>query len=240
MSRQRDSTSSLQVKLAFRRGLELSPTAFGLAVLMGLIFEFSVSFLGVGVPPPIPSLGEMIAAGRAHFGRAPWLSLLPLSIVLMGAVAFWAIAIPVGRCLATPSQAGPAESLLEEADSRRVLDKTLASFEHLLSRLGSPCHCNMALVALPRCYVCRGVHWKSFSYHVSDSLAGSRWSHFGERPWTADRERPDGSSCEADPERLPLDITVATIFVDPFIGLPIIQRGPQICSYGRGPWPVGG
>jgi len=48
-----------------------------------LLAEASLSFLGVGVPPYVPSWGSIIANGRAHMVRAPWLLLFPgIAIVL--------------------------------------------------------------------------------------------------------------------------------------------------------------
>jgi peptide/nickel transport system permease protein len=48
-----------------------------------IILEASLSFLGVGVPPAIPSWGTMIADGRSHVVSAWWLSMFPgLAIVV--------------------------------------------------------------------------------------------------------------------------------------------------------------
>jgi peptide/nickel transport system permease protein len=48
-----------------------------------LLAEASLSFLGVGVPPYVPSWGSIIANGRAHMIRAPWLLVFPgVAIVL--------------------------------------------------------------------------------------------------------------------------------------------------------------
>ena len=98
-----DRASSRPVRLAVRRGIALSPIGFCLAFLMGLFIEFSLSFLGVGVPPDIPSLGNLTAHGRAHLVRAPWISVFPLGIVLVAVGAFLAIVIPVGRILSPPA-----------------------------------------------------------------------------------------------------------------------------------------
>ena len=98
-----DRASSGPVRLAVRRGIALSPIGFSLAFLMGLFIEFSLSFLGVGVPPNIPSLGNLTAYGEAHLGIAPWISVFPLGIVLVGVGAFLAIVIPVGRILSPPA-----------------------------------------------------------------------------------------------------------------------------------------
>lgn len=42
-----------------------------------ILFESTLSFLGVGVPPPTPSWGGMVADGRSHIGSAWWISLFP-------------------------------------------------------------------------------------------------------------------------------------------------------------------
>lgn len=49
-----------------------------------IILEASLSFLGVGVPPPNPSWGGMVAEGRSYIVSAWWVSALPgLAIVLV-------------------------------------------------------------------------------------------------------------------------------------------------------------
>ena len=42
-----------------------------------MIAESSLTFLGIGVPPTIPSWGAMIADGRAYVTLAPWVSIFP-------------------------------------------------------------------------------------------------------------------------------------------------------------------
>ena len=53
-----------------------------------IILEATLSFLGVGIPPPTPSWGEMLAAeGRAALRFAPWIAIVPgvaLSLVAFG------------------------------------------------------------------------------------------------------------------------------------------------------------
>lgn len=48
-----------------------------------IVLEASLSFLGVGVPPPTPSWGAMVSEGRAFISRAPWLSFVPGCAILM-------------------------------------------------------------------------------------------------------------------------------------------------------------
>ncbi|WP_240791187.1 ABC transporter permease [Roseomonas sp. AR75] len=42
-----------------------------------LLTESALSFLGVGVPPEVPTLGNMIAAAQLYFDDAAWLILFP-------------------------------------------------------------------------------------------------------------------------------------------------------------------
>ena len=99
-----DGASSGPIRLAVRGGIALFPVTFGLALLMGLFIEFSLSFLGVGMPPLTPSLGGMVAdaARRAVYW---WTWVFPLGAVLVAVGAFSAIVIPVGRGLAPPARA---------------------------------------------------------------------------------------------------------------------------------------
>lgn len=62
------------------------------SVASNIVAEASLSFLGVGVPPSIPSWGTMLADGRQYIGTAEWLtipagvaiSLTVLSINILG------------------------------------------------------------------------------------------------------------------------------------------------------------
>jgi peptide/nickel transport system permease protein len=63
-----------------------------LTIASAIVIEAALSFLGVGVKPPLPSWGIMIAEGRAHIFFRPWLVMIPgvalfvlvLSINLLG------------------------------------------------------------------------------------------------------------------------------------------------------------
>jgi peptide/nickel transport system permease protein len=49
-----------------------------------IIAEASLSFLGVGVPPPDPAWGLMVSEGRKYISRAWWLCTWPgLAILLV-------------------------------------------------------------------------------------------------------------------------------------------------------------
>ena len=61
----------------------LATSLFGWAVLS----ESALSFLGLGVPPPAPTWGNMLASGRTYMDTAVWLSLAPgicIALTLLG------------------------------------------------------------------------------------------------------------------------------------------------------------
>lgn len=61
----------------------LATTMFGWIILS----ESALSFLGLGVPPPAPSWGNMLSTARPHVGSAPFLVIFPglcISLTLLG------------------------------------------------------------------------------------------------------------------------------------------------------------
>ncbi len=61
----------------------LATSMFGWAILS----ESALSFLGLGVPPPAPTWGNMLAAARPYLETAVWLSLCPgaaIALTLLG------------------------------------------------------------------------------------------------------------------------------------------------------------
>jgi len=61
-------------------------TAIGLAA--AILSEATLSFLGLGVPPPTPSWGGMLNDGRAHLFDAPHLVVFPALSVMLAVLAF--------------------------------------------------------------------------------------------------------------------------------------------------------
>lgn len=58
-----------------------------IGVAFGIIIEAGLSFLGLGVQPPTPSLGVIMADGQEYFRRAPWvltMSGLAVCFALLG------------------------------------------------------------------------------------------------------------------------------------------------------------
>lgn len=71
----------------------LPNTASTLIVSMTLTFpevillESGLSFLGLGVQPPMTSLGNMVGYGREYLTRASWIMLAPASVIVLTTLA---------------------------------------------------------------------------------------------------------------------------------------------------------
>jgi peptide/nickel transport system permease protein len=64
----------------------LLPSAIVLATLnvsLAVLLEAGLSFLGLGVQPPEPSLGSMLTEGRQYITRASWLAIYPGIVLLL-------------------------------------------------------------------------------------------------------------------------------------------------------------
>ena len=61
---------------------------FLLAVAVIIVVEGALSFLGLGVPPPTPSWGGMIAEGRDSLDTAPSIAFLPAGTMFLTVLAF--------------------------------------------------------------------------------------------------------------------------------------------------------
>jgi peptide/nickel transport system permease protein len=48
-----------------------------------ILMESSLSFLGLGVQPPMTSLGNMVGYGREYLTRAPWIMLAPSLVIML-------------------------------------------------------------------------------------------------------------------------------------------------------------
>ncbi len=53
-----------------------------------IVVEASLSFIGAGIPPPQPSWGSMVAAGREYIGMAWWLTFFPGMAIAITVLSF--------------------------------------------------------------------------------------------------------------------------------------------------------
>ena len=61
--------------------------AAALGVGNAIMLEAGLSFLGLGIPPPSPSWGNMIAGGREALVNAPWIATFPGIMVVLAVVS---------------------------------------------------------------------------------------------------------------------------------------------------------
>jgi peptide/nickel transport system permease protein len=59
-----------------------------LSVATAILAESALSFLGLGVPPPTPSWGNMLTEGRLHLTGAWWIATFPGLAILVSVLAF--------------------------------------------------------------------------------------------------------------------------------------------------------
>jgi peptide/nickel transport system permease protein len=88
---------------------ELGPNVAGavlafvpVMVAVSILIEGTLSFLGIGVPPPTPTWGTMIAQGESVFATSSYMSLLPAAVMFLTILAL----NTVGRRLSRRSDRG--------------------------------------------------------------------------------------------------------------------------------------
>ncbi|MDK2922282.1 MAG: peptide/nickel transport system permease protein [Desulfonauticus sp.] len=59
-----------------------------LGVASAILVEAGLSFLGIGVQPPIPSWGNMLMEGKGVLEIAPWLSIFPGLMILLTVLGY--------------------------------------------------------------------------------------------------------------------------------------------------------
>ena len=52
-----------------------------------ILLESGLSFLGLGVQPPLSSLGNMVGYGREYLTRAPWIMLCPAAVIVLSTLS---------------------------------------------------------------------------------------------------------------------------------------------------------
>ena len=73
----------------------------GMAIPANIIYESTLSFLGLGVPTPVPSWGNMVAQGLAYLNIAPWQVIEPTIAICLATVGFNLLLEALGATLNT-------------------------------------------------------------------------------------------------------------------------------------------
>lgn len=81
-----------EIRLLFRH---IMPNVLGDVAVMSTLWialairlEANLSFIGIGIPPPTPSLGGMIRSGVDFLTNAPWISTIPGLAILFVVMSF--------------------------------------------------------------------------------------------------------------------------------------------------------
>ncbi|WP_324668615.1 ABC transporter permease [Geochorda subterranea] len=64
------------------------PVQFSNSLATAILFESALSFLGLGVRPPTPSLGQMVSEARAYMEVSPWAAVLPGAAIMVVVLGF--------------------------------------------------------------------------------------------------------------------------------------------------------
>jgi len=62
---------------------------FALTVSLAIITSASLSFLGLGIPPPTPDWGSMVRSGYDYIGVNPVMSLAPGAAIGLTVLGFY-------------------------------------------------------------------------------------------------------------------------------------------------------
>ncbi len=68
----------------------IAPVIVMSSLMMGdaILIEATLSFLGMGAQPPVPSWGSILASGRAHMALAPWVMIFPGLAIMLTVLGF--------------------------------------------------------------------------------------------------------------------------------------------------------
>jgi ABC-type dipeptide/oligopeptide/nickel transport system permease subunit len=59
-----------------------------LEVPKAIIVEATLSFLGLGIQPPLPSWGSIMSSGRSFLFDAPWITVFPGVMIILIVMGF--------------------------------------------------------------------------------------------------------------------------------------------------------
>jgi len=94
-----------------------SPILVQIVVLssVAILLEAALAFLGVGVPPPTPSWGEMLRTGKQYLHEAPYYAVLPGVVLTLAILSFDTIGRGLSRLIENPRDPGGGGAATEGA-----------------------------------------------------------------------------------------------------------------------------
>jgi peptide/nickel transport system permease protein len=111
-----------------------------LRLAYAILAEASLSFLGLGAPPPAPSWGQMIADNRRFLSLAPWATVAPGLAIMLVVLGFNLLGDGLRDALDPRLHPGARRALRPAADTPRFVAGSLAWWPfYQSSSWGDPC-----------------------------------------------------------------------------------------------------
>lgn len=82
---------------------------------IAILLEAALAFLGVGVPPPTPSWGEMLRTGKTYLHEAPYYAVLPGLVLTLTILSFDTIGRGLSRLIENPREIVPGAPAMGDA-----------------------------------------------------------------------------------------------------------------------------
>ncbi|WAC57636.1 ABC transporter permease [Gordonia sp. SL306] len=90
-------TRHILLRHVLPNSVEAIGVQFALSLSLAVFVEGAMSYLGIGVVAPTPSLGSILAAGNGYLETNPWFSLGPLVVISALVLGFYLIAQSISR-----------------------------------------------------------------------------------------------------------------------------------------------
>jgi peptide/nickel transport system permease protein len=95
----------IMLRHVVRNSLSPTITQTALAISDAILIEAALSYLGLGIAPPTPSLGALLTEGQGFLTTQPWMVIFPGGALMLGVLGFNLVGDSL-RDLADPSRTG--------------------------------------------------------------------------------------------------------------------------------------
>ena len=109
---------------------------------VAILLEAALAFLGVGIPPPTPSWGEMLRTGKSFLHEAPYYAVLPGLVLTLTILSFDSI----GRALTRSSRRRPGRRRTQGRRGETMIGLCLRRIMQLLPVLLIASLCIWAMI----------------------------------------------------------------------------------------------
>ncbi len=96
---------SIMIRHVVPNSLSPTITQTALAISDAILIEAALSYLGLGISPPTPSLGALLTEGQGFLTTQPWMVIYPGGALMLGVLGFNLVGDSL-RDLADPSRVG--------------------------------------------------------------------------------------------------------------------------------------